>query len=134
LEYYVFFIQEAPLKGEKIAPFKIGMATDVERRLDEMQVGNPRKLRIRASIKLEDQKQAQTMERCLHHLAEKKFKRVRGEWFRLYGDIKTLMAEAAKMGHIEEWQMLRHKDPDKEKDRRIRELEAEVARLRSGQE
>ena len=130
-KYYVYFIQEQPLKGERCAPFKIGMAADVEKRRGDLQVGNPRKLRIRAAIQVPCRDDAIIMERCLHHLAAKRFKHVNGEWFRIYGGLSTLMKQAAKMAHVDDVELVRFKDPDKEKDKRIRQLEKEVADLKA---
>ena len=59
---------------------KIGVARNVQSRLDTMQTGCPYKLELLASIKCVSRGQAYGIERSLHIL----FKRdkVRGEWFR----------------------------------------------------
>lgn len=78
---FVYFIQDGKGNGGAI---KIGKAKNVQSRLDALQIGNPRKLSIMATIKCKSCKEAEKLEKELH----KKFKyyRIRGEWFS--GNIK----------------------------------------------
>ena len=73
---YVYFIQEGRGSHGNI---KIGKANNVDKRLNSLQTGNPRKLTIMASIKCKCVLDALKLEKRLHN----KFKanRVRGEWF-----------------------------------------------------
>lgn len=76
--FYVYFIQAG--KGA----IKIGRAKNVDRRLKELQVGNPQELTVLATIPHETEKGAKDMEQHLHDTL--KSKRIRGEWFQ--SDIK----------------------------------------------
>lgn len=75
--FYVYFIQEQ--KASKSAPVKIGVAQDVIQRLMNIQTGNPRTLKIVATLGPFSEAQAFDLERGLH----RRFKslRLRGEWF-----------------------------------------------------
>lgn len=59
--------------------YKIGIANNVERRLEELQVGNPVELFIVCKFFFKSRKVANKVEKSLHN----RFKdhRVRGEWF-----------------------------------------------------
>ena len=59
---------------------KIGVARNVQSRLETMQTGCPYELKILASIKCMSKGQAYGIERSLHYLFGRD--RVRGEWFR----------------------------------------------------
>ena len=71
----VYFIQ----CRDKNGPIKIGLAMDVEKRLAQLQVGNPYKLKVIASFYVDSKIKAQQIEKSLH----KKFMKhsIRGEWF-----------------------------------------------------
>lgn len=73
---FVYFIQEG--KGNH-GYIKIGVSNNVNKRLDSLQTGNPRKLTLMASIKCDTPNNAYRLEKKLH----KKFKSqcIRGEWF-----------------------------------------------------
>jgi len=73
---YVYFIQEG--KGS-YGYIKIGKSNNVDKRLDSLQTGNPRKLTLMASIKCKTPNDALRLEKKLHI----KFKKenIRGEWF-----------------------------------------------------
>jgi predicted GIY-YIG superfamily endonuclease len=76
---------------------KIGVAKEVQSRLDTMQTGCPYKLELLASIKCVSRKQAYELEGRLHRLF--KNKRVRGEWFRkvsMYKAIDVLNKDVIK--------------------------------------
>lgn len=61
---------------------KIGYSKNPKKRLDELQTGNPEKLKLIAVM----QGNLQT-EKSLHDLYSNK--RIRGEWFRYIGDLKA---------------------------------------------
>ena len=71
---YVYFIQA----GRKGA-IKIGVARNIDRRIDCMQTGNPFKLRLLAAIPCQSRTQALDLERKIHERFARQ--RVRGEWF-----------------------------------------------------
>ena len=73
---YVYFIKE---KIGMYAPVKIGYATDVQRRLDDLQIGNSRTLEIVATIGPITLEHAKAIEIGLHDKFRKH--RIRGEWF-----------------------------------------------------
>lgn len=58
---------------------KIGNAHDPEKRMKDMQVGNPFELELIAKLPFEGKRAAHTYEMELHHRLRKH--RVRGEWF-----------------------------------------------------
>ena len=50
------------------------------------------------SLPFDTEKEAVLMERCLHRVGGKRFKRLEGEWFIVYGSWKKLIEQARKMG------------------------------------
>ena len=72
---FVYFIQARNSKG----PIKIGVAKDVERRLDSLQTANYQKLKIITVILCKSEANAYEMEKKLHHRFREY--RIRGEWF-----------------------------------------------------
>jgi hypothetical protein len=80
---YVYFIQF----GDR-GPVKIGVARDLKRRLDNLQIANHRKLWLRVSIGPMSPKEAQSVELQLHDFFARH--RMRGEWFnrRVLGRLK----------------------------------------------
>lgn len=73
---FVYFIKCINRDGY----IKIGVAKEVQSRLDTMQTGCPYKLELLAAIKCVSRKQAYELEGKLHRLF--KAKHIRGEWFR----------------------------------------------------
>jgi predicted GIY-YIG superfamily endonuclease len=73
MKYYVYVIRSTNYY------FKVGVARNPERRLSELQTGNPEPLNIEALILCPSEKSAYGLESLLH----KKFSRrkVRSEWF-----------------------------------------------------
>jgi predicted GIY-YIG superfamily endonuclease len=59
---------------------KIGVAKNIAKRLENLQIGCPYPLKLIASIRCESVKHAYSMESNLHGLFKKQ--RIRGEWFR----------------------------------------------------
>lgn len=74
---YVYAIQEDKLARSALV--KIGLARSAEQRLINLQVGNPRRLMLRAKIGPLSPAQAVYMEKDIHEKL-KRF-RLRGEWF-----------------------------------------------------
>lgn len=72
---YVYFIQA----GEN-GPVKIGVANNVNGRLDQLQTGNHLKLTILKKIKYLSKSNSYHIEGQLHHKFRKY--RIRGEWFK----------------------------------------------------
>jgi len=92
--WYVYFIRQAQKKGN--CPIKIGVSKDPDYRLKRLQTGNPNKLEVIAAIPFDIEKDAYTMERSLHWIAENKYQRLIGEWFMIYGGWKGLVEDAYK--------------------------------------
>lgn len=73
---YVYFIKSG---FDKKPPIKIGVAKNINRRLDSLQTANPEKLEVIASIKCSNRAEAYNIESYLHE--KLKNRRIRGEWF-----------------------------------------------------
>ena len=91
---YVYFIQK---EDQPNSPIKVGMSGDVQGRLRTLQTASPAKLAIKAAIRCESKKEARKLERSIHYIAQKRFKRLEGEWFLIQGSWKKLMEQAFKM-------------------------------------
>lgn len=89
---YVYFIQPA----DELKPVKIGLTRNLTRRLEELQVGNPYKLKVKLSIKFESSKEAERIEKLLHNQAEQDHLRLSGEWFLITKPFKTLIESAER--------------------------------------
>lgn len=76
--YAVYFVQ-AGKRPEK-AFTKIGVTTDIDRRLAEMQTGNAYTLKCTGLIPCESREQAFRLERHIHHKLRHLW--MSGEWFR----------------------------------------------------
>lgn len=94
--WYVYFIQQESNKGQ--APIKIGYSKKPAQRVKDLQTGNPNNLILRMSLPFETEKEAVLMENCLHRIGRKRFKKLKGEWFIVYGSWKKLIAQSYKMG------------------------------------
>ncbi len=72
--YFIYFIL-----NEDSQAIKIGLAKDVEKRIETLQTSNPVKLELIKSIQVKSKKEAQGLEKQLHE----KFSELRiiGEWF-----------------------------------------------------
>ena len=71
---FVYFVRA----GNRGA-IKIGVARNVQRRIDTMQTGNAFKLNLLASIKCDNRDHAYSMEKRIHSFFARQ--RIRGEWF-----------------------------------------------------
>jgi len=78
---YVYFI-----KAGKKGAIKIGKSNHPEKRLSELQTGNPYKLKLVAYIHCETEKDAFDMEKKMHRVFRKR--RLNGEWFHSDIDFK----------------------------------------------
>lgn len=85
VNYYIYLVQEQLLSNK--GAVKIGMSSRVDRRIENMQVGNSRKLVLVAKMGPFGEIKATCFEKQLH----RRFKRhhIRGEWFN-YGCLKRL--------------------------------------------
>jgi len=79
LQYGVYFIY---CSDQENSPVKIGVTSDIDNRISNLQTGNPYVLKCKALIPCKDKAQAYNLESYLHHRFKKK--RMVGEWFRLY--------------------------------------------------
>ena len=82
---YVYFIKAG---NRYRSPVKIGIARNVARRLETMQVGNHEKLTLVCAIKCNSREHAEAMEKRIHYNMRKR--RIRGEWF--YGPVNMRKA------------------------------------------
>ena len=73
---YLYFIRA----GKRGNPIKIGIADDVDQRLDQLQTGNHCKLYLITKIKADSRQHAESMEKWMHHRFKRK--NIRGEWFK----------------------------------------------------
>lgn len=99
-EYPVGFVVYAISDGDEF--HKIGVAVNVEKRIKQLQTGNPRKLILSAFVRCKSQTQAYLIESAAKRsLAE--FKAV-GEWFRCssFYALQSLYEGASELGHNEE--------------------------------
>jgi len=81
---YVYLIRS----GRKKGAIKIGVASNIEKRISELQTGNPAELCLVASIPCSSRKHAYDIEKGLH----KRLRRwhIRGEWFDGKLDLKLI--------------------------------------------
>lgn len=78
---HLYFIAEPPAPGShaKCGPVKIGIASDVNRRIYGLRAGNPRELSVLGSIVFSSRDEARRAEKALHD--ELAAHRMAGEWF-----------------------------------------------------
>ena len=79
MSYGVYFIY---CGDQQNSPVKIGVTSNIESRISNLQTGNPYVLVCKALIPCEDKGQAYRLESYLHDRFKKK--RMNGEWFKLY--------------------------------------------------
>lgn len=99
MDYYVYFIKRDG--GNDLSPTKIGVSTNIEKRIKALQTASPMKLSVRAAIKCDSKSDAYTLERCFHFIAARRFQKLQGEWFIIRGSWKKLIQQALKMAHVE---------------------------------
>lgn len=93
---YVYFIKAG--KNKK-APIKIGVATNIERRLATLQTGNHLELFLLAAIKCDSKSHAYGLESMFHRMLKRH--KMRGEWFR--HDLNLKVIEDMKVRGKFEW-------------------------------
>lgn len=81
---------------------KIGYSNDPEKRLEKLQTGNPHSLRLAAVIPCQSEEEGRKLERTLHWLAERKYRRLAGEWFLIYGSWRGLLEQAIKACRVDD--------------------------------
>ncbi|QDP52103.1 MAG: hypothetical protein Unbinned706contig1000_47 [Prokaryotic dsDNA virus sp.] len=87
MNYSVYFIY---CGDQQNSPVKIGVTSDIDNRISNLQTGNPYVLVCKALIPCSDKEQAYKLESYLHNRFKKK--RMNGEWFRLYGfNMKSIL-------------------------------------------
>jgi len=91
---YVYFI-----RAGKAGPIKIGIASDVERRIADMQTGNAYILESILTIPCKSRIHAQSVENSLHAFFRKQ--RIRGEWFTGNINIKKVEKRLIELMAIE---------------------------------
>jgi len=92
--FYLYFICE---QGNGNRPVKIGYSADPDKRCQDLQTGNPRKLHTIIKIPFETEELAREAEQTFQSLAGKKHRSLQGEWFMIYGDWNKFVAEAMKL-------------------------------------
>lgn len=92
--FYLYFIAES---GKGNVPVKIGYSNDPERRVLDLQTGNPRKLKLSISLPFDSEELAREAERTFHWLAGKKHRSMAGEWFIIYGGWKGFISDALEL-------------------------------------
>ena len=96
---------------------KIGYSDDPDRRLKELQTGNPYKIKICFALPCATKKDAVRMEANLHRLVTAKYRRLCGEWFLIYGDIIKLIRDAQKLTGKPDIDMEGMRNPNKKRPR-----------------
>ena len=96
---YVYFIRSG--KG---GPIKIGKSNTPEKRMADLQTGNPYKLYLIAFIHCNSEKEAIKLERKIHRLFKKR--RMLGEWFHPQINLKDVTeiqfkGREEKLDHID---------------------------------
>lgn len=82
---YVYFIKAGK---NKRAPIKIGVAANIERRLNTLQTGNHLELFLIAAIKCDSKNHAYGLESMFHRMLKRH--RMRGEWFKHDLNLKAI--------------------------------------------
>jgi hypothetical protein len=91
---------------------KIGKARNPERRLSELQTGNPMKLELLACIKCKSDAHALSIEKVAHRAFRGDSKR--GEWFQYSGAIQRFVATAKRASEQAEAAAVNHRRLDRE--------------------
>lgn len=87
LVYGVYFIY---CGDKESSPVKVGVTSDIERRVSSLQTGNPYQLICKAFIPCDSKEQSYRLESFFHRQFRKN--RMVGEWFRLHHvDMKMLL-------------------------------------------
>ncbi len=128
---YVYLIQAG---NKKIDPVKVGFSKDPERRVKDLQTGNPKPLRLLMKIKCNDDKHARKLEKTLHEMLGNQ--NIHLEWFKLKKThvMKMLTAfanndEFDQVQHVDELlQYSTVKKPPKNQNTHVRQMELAIKR------
>ncbi len=90
---YVYLIQSGTSRK---APVKIGMSDDPEKRIKQLQTGNPETLRLIMSIRCNSREHAYKLESTLHLMMAKKS--IINEWFFL--DEKSVLSTLSRIAKM----------------------------------
>ena len=74
----IYVVLEKPDPGAETCNCKVGRSTNVEKRRDDLQTGNPRELRTAKEYPVSD---AVGAERAAHEALKEHYDNIRGEWF-----------------------------------------------------
>lgn len=125
LNYYVYIIQSG---DRPKSPIKIGVSSNIDKRVSDLQTGNPHPLKVMAAIECRDKKDAYKLENLIHRKLTRY--RMKGEWFRgCYINFKEIFGSYSNSTGIHHELM-----PVKKlncKDSKIKNLEAEIKILKS---
>ena len=91
MNHYVYFIRQ---EGKGNQPIKVGFSLNPDERIKNLQTGNPNRLYLGASVPCDSEDGARELEKTLHWLLKKKYRKLHGEWFIIYGSIPELLALA----------------------------------------
>lgn len=81
---------------------KIGKASDVQRRLSQIQVGCPYRVYLYSTIRCKDDQEAFAVERAAHEVFRKKRLRMNGEWFRFTKDVEQEVSRFCELAASKE--------------------------------
>lgn len=103
MSHCVYFIEQE--RKSRPLPVKIGYSANPEERLARLQTASPNTLRLAATIPCESEAEGRKLERTLHWLAEKKYRRISGEWFLICGSWRGLLEQAVKAARMDAKEM-----------------------------
>ena len=122
---YVYFIGELSSirlrNNQKYRAIKIGLTSDINKRMDQLQTGNSCELVIIALIKCQSRKHSEHIESSIHNRF--KHQRIRGEWFDGRIKIKNIAHEFLTTDSIN-----RH-IPKKYNEKYVETLKSKIAQL-----
>ena len=90
MEHYVYFIQSK----KSNSPVKIGHSSNIEKRLEDLQVGNPYKLEVKVKLPFSSKMLAISTEKLFHREGEKNHQRLNGEWFYIRSSLVEFIGNA----------------------------------------
>lgn len=121
---FVYFIRSG---NGKSAPIKIGIAQNPEKRITELQTGNPNPLLLLCKAPVNSRKQAEFLERELHNYFS--YCRMEGEWFR--GDKVNIHKALNSINFELEGEMVASKViKGSKKEEKIIKLQTEINKLK----
>lgn len=111
---YVYVVRAKVPRQDPI--YKIGRASDPQRRLSELQVGSPLKLVLIGTIRCQSQRHSAQIERAMH--ARYRHQLRHGEWFRLSNpqrnEIASIIRKATEHANSEDAAKFLHETLDAE--------------------